>query len=65
MRFHMEAKRLKNKVSQKSKEEQHKLRKLSKMVYNTNRNGFRRKQREKQSQATTFPIVDNGMEGML
>ncbi|KZR97400.1 Uncharacterized protein APZ42_007753 [Daphnia magna] len=32
IRYDMEAKRLKNEVSQKSKEEQHKLRKLSKMV---------------------------------
>ncbi|KZS10434.1 Uncharacterized protein APZ42_025101 [Daphnia magna] len=32
IRYHMEAKRLKNEVSQKLKEEQHKLRKLSKMV---------------------------------
>ncbi|KAK4003648.1 hypothetical protein OUZ56_005404 [Daphnia magna] len=31
IRYHIEAKRLKNEVSQKLKEEQHKLRKLSKM----------------------------------
>ncbi|KAK4036093.1 hypothetical protein OUZ56_028163 [Daphnia magna] len=48
IRYHMEAKRLKNEISQKLKEEQHKLRKLSKI---------------KNSKATIFPIVHNVLEG--
>ncbi|KAK4007703.1 hypothetical protein OUZ56_012856 [Daphnia magna] len=51
----MEAKRLKNEVSQKLKEEQHKLRKLSKM----------RKTAWKTVTSDYFLIVDNVLEGML
>ncbi|KAK4037677.1 hypothetical protein OUZ56_029708 [Daphnia magna] len=42
IRYHMESKRLKNEVSQKLKEEQHKLRKLSKMKKNSVKNSHKR-----------------------
>ncbi|KAK4027891.1 hypothetical protein OUZ56_017032 [Daphnia magna] len=56
IRYDMEAKRLKNEVSQKLKEEQHKLRKLSKMNKTV---------RKTVTSDYTFPIVDNVLEGML